>query len=189
MPKSFLGKPDKIQTQKAQKTLRKHLIFHMKSKPAFLWGHLKPLKAFALYLIIQLAHHPSHVAKHHLLISIIDPSCSPSGCSHLKPQRHLIFRNFHGVCGKVEMKSQICTLQCYCYRTSTAAGATHWKSRGTTGKGCFYWRVHRKISCFPSANTVFFFGVTFIKLVQETDVLNLSSGYRHFIWSLHGNPK
>jgi len=33
------------------------------------------------------------------------------------------------------------------------------------------------------------FNIAFIKLVQEKNVLNLSSGYRHFIWSLNRNPK
>lgn len=84
---------------------------------------------------------------------------------------------------------QFCTHQNCCYRTSTAAWNTRWKYRSTTWKGCSWWRAHWKISCFPSASAFFIFSVTFIKLVQEKNVLNLSSGYRHFIWSLHRNPK
>lgn len=46
-----------------------------------------------------------------------------------------------------------------------------------------------KNKLLPSVSTFFIFSVTFTKLVQEKNVLNLSSGYRHFIWSLHRNPK
>lgn len=172
----------------------------MRSRPPFLWGprKLTLVIAFALSFIFQVAHNTSCIGKHNLLISIIDPSCSPfrvhicSGCFHLEPQRYLAkgkLRNFHGHYWKVEMKSQICTLHCDCYRTTTAAQTPHWKYRSITRIGCFQWRVHQKISCFPSASTFFIFSLTFIKLVQEKNVLNLSSGYRHFIWSLHRNPK
>lgn len=99
MPKSFLGilveadgKQGKIKIRKAGKTLRKQLIFHMKT--SLLGGHLKlPLAiAFALCLIIQVAHDTSCVVKHHLVISVLDPSHGPfgghicSGCFDLEQQ-------------------------------------------------------------------------------------------------------
>ena len=52
----------------------------MKSKPPFLWGHLKLTLAiaFAPCLIIEVAHNTSCIAKFNLVIPVIDPSLSPS---------------------------------------------------------------------------------------------------------------
>lgn len=92
---------------------------------------LRPPEACVLHLIVQVGHKTSCVAKHSLLISITDPSCRPFGRRIRSGWNHKDFfakselRDFHGRYQKVEMKSEICTLWCYCYRTSLRCCTSH----------------------------------------------------------------
>lgn len=106
--------------------------FSHEEQSVLFWGHLKarPARASALTLIIQVTHNTSCVAKHNTLISLTDPHGVLSVgvfvlAVSLWNHKDILLKgkwwNFHGHYLKVEMKSQIFTLPCHCYRTSTAA--------------------------------------------------------------------
>lgn len=118
--------------QNTNKSSRQASYFLHEEQTVLFWGHLKPppARASALSPIIQVTHKTSCVAKHNTLISLTDPHAvlsvavfvlAVSLSNHKDALLKGKWRNFHGHYWKVEMKSQICTLRCHCYRTSSAA--------------------------------------------------------------------